>query len=277
MATSLNATTSTTNWNRSVKHVEAQVRSGRYINAETTLIVAGPPRIADLAAYGVSLDIGGDNSSNFTPGASSGRDGLYPIGLIESFSLQQAQTVQKVYEIGSRRSYQSGGRVQVVASLGRIQFNGPSLLRALYAYYPGLISLANGKVLGAGETQDNIVKTIAGAGTSLSSVFPPIYFEPGAASAPDSEDATGTPNMFFMNLMSELYSHPFGLGVIIRDNANRNYGAMYLEDSFITSHSFGVNGASTLITEAVTLQCDAAVPLEFSTEVGAQIEQLIAG
>jgi hypothetical protein len=44
----------------------------------------------------------------------------------------------------------------------------------------------------------------------------------------------------------------------------------------VTSHSFGVNGASTLITEAVTLQCDAAVPLEFSTEVGAQIEELTA-
>lgn len=275
---SIQATTSVANWNRATRHVEANMRSGRYVNAETTLIVAGPPRIADLGSYGVNLALGSDNSSNFTPGTggTEGRDGLYPIGLVESFSLQQAQSVQKVFEIGSRRSYQAGGRVQVVGSLGRVQFNGASLLRVLYAYYPNLINLANGKVLGTGGTQDSIVKTIAGAGSGLTNIFPPIFFEPGSASAADPESADGvTPNMFFVNLMSELYSHPFGLGVIIRDNANKNYGAMYLEDCFITSHSFGVNGASTLITEAITLQCDAAVPLEFSTDAGAQIEQLL--
>lgn len=266
-------TTSVAKWNRATRHVEATIRSGRYINAETVLVVAGPPRISDMAMdiktfanLNVALNAAaGSNVSN-------GKDALYPIGLLEQVSINQVQTVQKIFEIGSRRSYQAAGRVQVVGSIGRVMFRGASLLRALYAYYPSAIAVANGKAIaktgvptsGASAVKDSVADAIA-APNVPSAVFPEIFFEAGSLTGGDVEQAGSLPDAFFINLMSELFSHPFGLGFILRDNANRNYGALYLEDCFITAHSWQVGAASTLITETASLQADACVPMEFST------------
>lgn len=276
------ATTSVANWNRATQHVESAVRSGRYINAESALVVAGPPRISDVG--GLNSDNFADNGGTSTAAVLgntntqglSGADALYPIGLVEQFSLQQAQNVQKMFEIGSRRSYQAGGRVQVVGSLGRVLFNGPSLLRTLYAYYPNIIQLANGKFLGP-DSQDSVSQAVVGAGDGATEVFPQIFFEPGASAGRDPESGQNYPHSFFINLMSELFSHPFGLGVILRDNRNRNYGALYLEDCMLTTHSWSISSTSTLITEAVNFQADAAIPMEFSTgdeDAGPQIASL---
>jgi len=265
-------TTSVAKWNRATRHVEATIRSGRYINAETVLVVAGPPRIADMAMdiktyanLNVALNSSAANPSN-------GKDALYPVGLLEQVSINQVQTVQKIFEIGSRRSYQAGGRVQVVGSIGRVMFRGPSLMRALYAYYPSAVAMANGKAVSKGlpatsgsvQVTDSVADAIAAPNTP-SGVFPEIFFEAGSLTGADPEIAGAKPDAFYINLMSELFSHPFGLGFILRDNANRNYGALYLEDCFITAHSWQVGAASTLITETASLQADAAVPMEFST------------
>lgn len=273
------ATTSIANWSRANQHVEAAIRSGRYINAETTLVFAGPPRISDiglLSAFGTVLNSNGQANGTVLSNAAgqNGRDALYPIGLLESVSISQAQTVQKMFEIGSRRSYQAGGRVFVQGSMGRVMFNGPSLMRALYAYYPNTVQMANGRLLGKGGDNDSISVGVSGAGEAATNIFPPIYLEPGSFANKDPEDASGVPHSVMLNLMSELFSHPFGFGLLMRDNKNQNYGALYLEDCFITSHNFGVSSSSTLITETLSFQCDAAIPMEFNTGTGAQIAQL---
>ncbi len=268
------ATTSIANWNRATKHVEAAIRSGRYINAETALVFAGPPRITDIGGLDAnqiqqSGQGGQGNNASLTDKkqtSGGGNDALYPIGLLEQIGIQQVQTVQKMFEIGSRRSYQAGGRVQVVGNIGRVMFNGASLLRVLYAYYPNVMQLANGKILNKGS--DSVSSAVLGAGdpAALNVIFPQIFFEPGARANKDPEATQ--PHTFFINLMSELFSHPFGLGVILRDNRNQNYGALYMEDCFITTHSWQISSSSTLITEACNFQCDACVPMEFSTDAG---------
>jgi hypothetical protein len=267
------STTSIASWNRSTQHVETTTRAGRYVNAETTLIFAGPPRLEDVG----TISRAATQNTTFGESASNGKDAFYPIGLLESATVQQIQNVQKLYEIGSRRSYQAGGRVQVVGSLGRILSNGPSLMRALYAYYPNTVQLAGGKVLGTTGVTDSVMSTIVGAGTpgggsstGKSPIFPPIFFPPGALGGTDPEN-NNSRNVAYLNLMSELFSHPFGYGFLFRDNANNNYSGFYLEDCFITAHSFQVGSASTLISEAVHIQADAAVPVEYSTDVGARI------
>ena len=262
MPTGTPATTSIAAWQRATRHVETSLRSGDYINAETTLVFAGPPRASDVGSSVFSS--GGGLATDELLGGNKGADALYPIGLVESFGLQQVQTVQKMYEIGSRRSYQAGGRVQVVGNLGRVLFNGPSLLRTVMAYYPNTIQLANGKRLDS-NNEDSIAAALTRPDPSG---FPEIYLEPGALSGARTGANDGKPPAFFINLMSELFSHPFGLGVLLRDNKNRNYGAFYLEDCMITSHSWSVSATSTLITEAANFQADAAIPMEFST--GAQ-------
>jgi hypothetical protein len=237
----LQATTSISSWNRSTKHVEAAIRSGRYINAETALAFVGPPRITDIGGINLNLTRASQDAA-----LQGGSDALYPVGLLEQFGIQQSQSVQKMFEIGSRRSYQAGGRVQTVGSIGRVMFNGPSLLRVLYAYYPNTIAVANGKVLEGGK--DSVGKSVLTRGTGLKDTFPPIFLEAGSLADPDPEIADGRPHAFFINLMSELFSHPFGIGIVLRDNRNRNYGAFYCEDAFILSHSFGISSSSTLIT-----------------------------
>jgi hypothetical protein len=275
---SIPSTTSVAKWNRATRHVESQIRSGRYINAETVLVVAGPPRISDMAMgidqyANLQTATAKFNAGNDDATTSNGSDALYPVGLLEQVSVNQVQTVQKIFEIGSRRSYQAGGRVQVVGSIGRVMFRGPSLLRALYAYYPSTIQMANGKAVGRSGNKssssstiitDSVAGAVAGPSTGKA-VFPEIFFEAGSITGADPENAKGLPDAFFINLMSELFSHPFGLGFILRDNNNRNYGALYLEDCFITAHSWQVGAASTLVTETASLQADAAVPMEFST------------
>ena len=264
------ATTSIASWNRATKHVEAAMRSGRYINAETALVFVGPPRISDIGGLNSNLTLATQDLDL----TNSGTDALYPVGLLEQFGMQQVQNVQKMYEIGATRSYQSGGRVQVVGSIGRVLFNGPSLLRVLMAYYPNTIAMANGKSLGPGGQADSVQQAMLTTGTGLLDTFPPIFLEAGSFADPDPELADGLPFSFFINLMSELFKQPFGIGVILRDNRNRNYGAFYCEDTMITSHSLGINSTSTLITEAVNFQCDAAIPMEFSTSTGALIAPL---
>lgn len=274
MGNPIPTTTSIATWNRATKHVESSIRSGRYINAETALIFAGPPRISDIGGINANVIGSLDTNSNEFQGGfkNDGRDALYPIGLLEQFGIQQAQTVQKMFEIGSRRSYQAAGRIQVVGNIGRVMFNGPSLLRVLYAYYPNVIQMANGKVLGAGQSSDSVDAAILKSGQGLQEVFPSIYFEPGSFAGRDPEGEKN--HSFFINLMSELFSHPFGMGVILRDNRNRNYGAFYLEDCFLTTHSWQISSSSTLITEGANFQCDAAVPMEFSTDAGAKLAPL---
>lgn len=270
LTTPIPATTSISQWNRATKHVEAAIRSGRYINAETALIFAGPPRISDMGGLNNLDQAVAAGGGAATGQATLGNDALYPVGLVEQFGVQQVQAVQKFYEIGSRRSYQSAGRVQVVGNIGRVLFNGPSLLRVLMAYYPNTIQMANGQRIGPGGDQDSVSRGIVGAGEAATQVFPPIYFEAGSKAGLDPEAETDRPHTFFGNLMSELFSHPFGIGVMMRDNRNRNYAAIYLEDCFITTHSWQISASSTLITEAVNFQADAAVPMEFSTLRGTQ-------
>lgn len=268
----INPTTSVANWNRSTKHVEVQTRTGRYISADSVLIAAAPPRIADMSAAPLSADL---NAASVALGANKGRDAIYPIGLIEQISVQQQQMVQKIFEIGSRRSYQVGGRTQVAGSLGRVMFRGTSLLRAMYAFYPNKVGMANGKVLGRGGLDDVVSNAIYnGYPDGPSNPFPEIFFAPGSFTAPDREDPAGVPAAFFGNLMSDLFAHPIGLVIILRDNNNDNYAAMYLEDTMVTTHSLNINSASALVTEAVTFQSDACVPMEFSTDFGARITPL---
>lgn len=261
------ATTSISSWNRATKHVESSMRSGRYVNAETALVFVGPPRISDIGGLNLNLTRTDQNQA-----LQDGSDALYPVGMLEQFGMQQVQNVQKMYEIGARRSYQAGGRVQVVGSIGRVLFNGPSLLRVLMAYYPNAIAMANGKTLQGGS--DSVGRSMLTSGQGLLDTFPPIFLEAGSFADPDPEIADGRPFSFFINLMSELFSQPFGIGVILRDNRNRNYGAFYCEDTMVTSHSLGISSSSTLITEAVNWQCDAAIPMEFSTSSGAVIAKL---
>lgn len=89
------------------------MRGGNFISAESILIAAGPP----------SLPIkDGGLAKN-----------CYRIGLVEQAILSQSHQLQRIFEIGSKRSVIIPGREIGTLSLARVIYNGRSLLRMLYS------------------------------------------------------------------------------------------------------------------------------------------------
>ena len=116
-------TTSFANWDFQNYHVQQDINMGQFVNAESTLVGAGPPELPS------SVETGGFTATTAATAM------VYPIGLLETISLQQSKQMQKIFEIGSSRSYFIPGRVVGSINLGRTFYFGPSLLRVLYAYY----------------------------------------------------------------------------------------------------------------------------------------------
>ena len=232
------ATTSINNWNFEEHHVQRELDASDFINAASTLIAAGPPKIAD--AGDARLDSGVATNPVELSELSTF---AYPIGVIENATISQNKALQRLFEIGSKRSYFVVGRTIGSVAIARTLFHGPSLLRVLYAYYPA--SLIN--------------TTVASLNKSVpSSNVDALSSNPGFAD-------------FFINMDSDLFDHPFGLLFYMNDSSRDRYGAFYLEDAYINSHQMNISSGSVLLAEGVQIQFDRAVPIDVSalTRTGA--------
>lgn len=234
-------TTSYSNWEFHNQRVQQEVKGGQFVSAETTLIAAGPPSLSQ--------------PDRFNEGATTDGVTTYPIGLLESFGLQQNRQLQRIFEIGSSRSYFIPGRTIGSISLGRTFYYGPSLLRVLYAYYKNTennIEIGN-KVLGAVVTVDGYevpdpkaaLLDVGGA------AFHKVFRNPG-------ED------YFFIDLASDLFAQPTGMAVYFKDMNDISVGAFYLQECFVQGHQLSINSGSVLIMEGAQLQYDQLIPIAIS-------------
>ena len=214
-------------WDFSNYHVQSELTGGQFINAESTLIAAGPR----------SLSNGPGASATDTLSSTN----VYPIGLLETFGLQQSRQLQRIFEIGSSRSYFIPGRTIGSINIGRTFYHGPNLLKVLYAGYNGTA---------AGED----VTTLLSPGTALE-----LHRTPG------SQD-------FLIDLASDLFAQPFGMAVYFKDANHDTYGAFYLESCYVQGHQMTVSSGSVLIMEGASLQYDILVPINVTSEtsVGAK-------
>ena len=87
---------------------------GTFMTPESTLIAAGPARLADLGGSGLDRLI-------------------VPIAVTDNVAVNQNKMLQQIFEIGSRRSYFVSGHTTGTVSLSRPMFNGPSILRLITA------------------------------------------------------------------------------------------------------------------------------------------------
>ena len=216
------------NWDFQKYRLAQGVAGGQFINAESTLIAAGPPTITIQSA-------GGTAGSEAT---------VFPIGLLETFGLQQSRQLQRIFEIGSSRSYFIPGRTIGSVTLGRTFYHGPSLLRALYAYY-------------SGSAGDATVAPLAGSQYAT------------------HKDGWRTPGFdnFFIDLASALFAQPTGLACYFKDSNTDTYGGFYLENSYVQGHQMTVSSGSVLIMEGASLQYDLLVPLNIGTTGSATTAQ----
>ncbi len=230
-------------WNFRTQHVQRELEPQDFINAATVLIAAGPPRIVSPGQLkGASQATAARTQSTF----------LFPIGIVENMTIVSNRQLQILFEIGSKRQFYIPGRVVPQISISRTLFNGPNLLRALYAYYPG--QFIHPRI---GNIADTPLDTFNEASQC------PIQEVPGFVD-------------FFINLNSDLFDRPFGLLMILKDDCNRPYGSFYLENAFINNHQMTVNASSTLVAEGSTIQFERMVPIDIgavptAVKTGAQV------
>jgi len=222
-------TTDILNWDFENAHVQRELDTGDFVNAASTLIAAGPPKLADAGDSRLDQGVATDPAD-----LSEISTFAYPIGVVENMTLSQNRQLQRLFEIGSKRSYFITGRTIGTVALARTLFHGPSLLRVLYAYYPS--SLINPTVASLNQSES------------------PTYVD-ALTNNPGFAD-------YFINLDSDLFDHPFGLLMYMNDSSRDRYGAVYLEDAYINTHQKNVASGSVLIAEGVTVQYDRAVPID---------------
>jgi hypothetical protein len=218
------------NWAPYTGYVQSGLVDGAYAQAAHTLIAAGPPRLANIggAAALASAVAGNGQAANQV---------VFPVGIVQNFTLNHSRQFSRIFEIGSERSYFIGGRTVGNLGLGRVYYHGSSLLRILYAYY-----------------QDLVPPTLV----------PAMFPNAGAAVMSNPHNVKIPPGYenLYLNLASDLFAQPMGLLMYIRDVNEVTLGAYYFEGCYVPSHSFGFDAQSVIIQESASIQFERAVPVQ---------------
>lgn len=222
------------NWNTHKNYVQSGgvgpgMVDGRFVTGAYTGLFAGPPRLANI---GGALGLG----SAIATSPESAAQIVYPIGLTQSVNVSHNRQFNRIFELGSERSYFISGRTMGQLALARVLYHGPSMLRVLYAYYQDL-------------APDVVVPA----------VFPNV----GAAAMPNPHDVVIPPGFenFYINLASDLFSQPIGILMIVQDVNQSAYGACYFESCVLPSHTWATDAQGVIVQESVALQFEMAVPI----------------
>lgn len=219
-------------WSPYSNYVQSGMVDGAYANAGFTMLAAGPPRIANIggaAAFAQAVSGTGQAANQI----------VLPIGIVQNFQLSHTRQFNRIFEIGSERSYFITGRTVGQLGLGRIYYHGASLLRLLYAYY-----------------QDLIPPT----------VVPAMFLNAGAASVSNPHNVVIPPGYenIYLNLASDLFTQPIGILMYIRDINQDALGAVYFEACYLPNHTWATDAQGVLIQESVAIQFERAVPVAIS-------------
>lgn len=238
------------NWNFASEHVQTEIVNGEYVSSESTLVLGGPSRLSHLTG-----NVGD------TVNAVSIQTTMFPIGLLQNASFAQNRQVSRIFEIGSKRAYFVPGRLFANFQVSRILFFGPSLMRMLYAVAP-YNDLGYGEVFRLEGANNAEVQTpseydaLFGSGPNKR-----LLSAPGFGATTNSADNRD----FFINLASDLFNIPIGLCFLFKDAGNNPYGAAYLEDCYLESHTMGIDSNNVVIAENVTGQFGQVAPVQLVT------------
>jgi hypothetical protein len=218
-----------TNWKPYTQKIDnSALKEGLFASGAFTMIAAGPPRLAA---------IGGNAAAAAGIGT---RDWALPIGLVQNFNLSHNRQFARFFELGSERSYFISGRTVAQVGFGRVLYNGPSLLRMMYSFYNDALP-------------PTLVPTFG--------IDPTI--PPAVANQHNVKIPPGFENIY-LNLASDLFSQPCGLLVYMKDSNENTLGAVYLEETYIPSHSIATDAQGVVIQEQVALQPERVVPVAVS-------------
>ncbi len=157
-----------------------------------------------------------------------GARSLLAIGMLQTANFTQSKPTQPMMAIGSGRSFYVSGKAQTQWTMGRLFVNGRNLLRVLYH------------------------NAVAGG-------IDPSQFDDVAT------DFSSTGQKYFINLDSELFLIPMGLGAIFRDKTHGYCGGFYAELCMLTSYAIGWAAGQNLILENVSGMADRLLPFGADT------------
>lgn len=228
--------TSFSNWNFNQEYVAKGARAGQHVTAASTLVCSGPASL---------------NSDTSTP-VESGGVSVFPMGFLQSYAIQQAKQIQRMYEIGSSRAYFIPGRTMGSLSIGRLYYHGKSLLRVLYPTYK-----SDSFDMGTKDSGEDYQSSDGDKMEHPSSqLLPPEEGNNYKIKVSPGEDS------LFLNLGSDLFNRPFGMCLYFKNSFNTSVGAVYLENCYIEGHQFSVNSGEIALMEGASAQYDRMVPMK---------------
>ena len=185
----------------------------------------------------------------------TGTASMIPIGLLEQAVVAQNRQTQELFEIGSRESYFIPGRSYVQMTLARVMFNGPSLLKVIAARGnpEGLPSEHNlqGNPANPWDAPEDDGNDSMLSGSDVG----------GESTGWDTQYGH-----FVINLASDFFNRPCGLGVLIRDSENDAYGGFVLQNCYIQSHQFSIAGQQTVIMENAQIRASRLLPIRYDAD-----------
>lgn len=177
---------------------------------DCTAIYAGPPRFSSVGANGVTL---------------------YPIGLVQSISLASGVANQRLFEIGSNRSFFTRGKAAPSLSLSKLLADQKNIIASLLQY-----------------ARNDILRDYDGTKS------------PGTGGAAAD---------IMLNLDSEFTNVPFGMLLVLKtkggkdaSNRGKTLAAVYLELCVMDGYGFSIDAVSPAIQEGVSIQFDRIVPVD---------------
>ena len=179
------------------------------IESGTVLICAGPADLDAANAAGQGIRI-------------------VPIGLVETVQINMNKPLSRIFEIGSKLSYIIPGRTVGGLSINRVFFDGPSLLKVLYA----------GELLSDSSNGQNKSATFM--------------------SIKDGQQPTGMSNIgsgnIGMNLASTFFDQPVGLAFYFKDRGGNTAGEIYFEGCLVSAYNMGISANMNVLTEAINME-----------------------
>lgn len=162
-------------------------------------------------------------------GADGPISNLSVIGMLQNISVNQQKPFQPMMAIGSSRSFFVGGKAQGSAQIQRLFMNTDNLLRRLYT-----------NILG-------VFNPVTQSGDNNLSLNPP---------------ANRDNQNYFINLDSEFFLIPFGIGVVFKNKIRGGIGGFYMELCVIPNLSTAVQSGQSMIMEGCSIFFDRVVPLD---------------
>lgn len=193
---------------------ESEISISDIVEAGTVLIAAGP---ADLNSA----------MKNIAEGAAAGIR-IVPIGLVETAQINMNKPLSRIFEIGSKLSYIIPGRTVGGIALNRVFFDGPSLLKMLYA----------------GEVEED------SASKDLKTTK---FMSGGMAGVELPSSHIGSGNIA-MNLASSFFEQPVGLAFYFQDQQKETVGQIYFEGCNVTTYNMGISANMNVLTESVNME-----------------------